>query len=96
MRAPLRRLLVIEHDLARQAQLRAGLQAAGFEVDLAGTGQLAVAQARDQAYDAITLGMQLPDQPGLGALAGIRAEGASRASPRDRLQQRCTRRPLRR
>ena len=79
--APPRRLLVIEHDLARQVQLRAGLQAAGFEVDLAGTGRQAVVQARDRAYDAITLGLQLPDQPGLGALAGIRAEGASRASP---------------
>ena len=76
-----RRLLVIQHDPALQAQLRQGLQAAGFDIDLATSGQQAVAQAREQAYDAITLDLQLPDLPGLSALAGIRAEGASRASP---------------
>jgi PAS domain S-box-containing protein len=76
-----RRLLVIQHDPALQAQLRQGLQAAGFDIDLATSGQQAVAQARERAYDAITLDLQLPDLPGLSALAGIRAEGASRASP---------------
>ena len=76
-----RRWLVIQHDPALQTQLLQGLQAAGFDIDLAASGQQAVAQARERAYDAITLDLQLPDLPGLSALAGIRAEGASRESP---------------
>ena len=76
-----RRLLVIQHDPALQAQLQQGLQAAGFDIDLAASGQQAVTQARERAYDAITLDLRLPDLPGLGVLASIRAEGASRQSP---------------
>ena len=73
-----RRLLVIEGDQALQGRLRDSLQAAGFDIDLATTGQQAVAQARDKAYDSVTLGLQLRDLQGLDVLASIRAEGASR------------------
>ena len=76
-----RRLLVIEGDQALQGRLRDGLQAAGFDIDLATTGQQAVAQARDKAYDSVTLGLQLRDLQGLDVLASIRAEGASRDVP---------------
>ena len=76
-----RRLLVIEGDPALQGRLRDGLQSAGFDIDLATTGQQAVAQSRDKAYDAITLGLRLRDLQGLDALASIRAEGANRDVP---------------
>ncbi len=76
-----RRLLVIEDDPAWQEQLRDGLQAAGFTIDLADTGRQAVARAHERAYDAITLDLRLLDLPGLDALVSIRATGASRESP---------------
>ena len=79
--APQPRLLVIEDDPALQGQLRDGLQAAGFDIDLAGTGRQALDQAHERAYDAITLGLRLPDMPGLDALVSIRASGASCQAP---------------
>jgi signal transduction histidine kinase len=74
------RLLVI-HDGRDSPRLVAGLTAAGFRVDAAATGEQAVQHARHSEYDAISLGLLLPDQCGLGVLQKIRAEGLSRESP---------------
>jgi PAS domain S-box-containing protein len=75
------RVLVIEPDPRLSAQMVQALAASGIQADAASTGALALAQARSSAYAAITLGLRLPDQPGLSALDGIRREGASCDSP---------------
>ena len=75
------RLLVIHDDRDDPPELVPGLKAAGFVVDTATTGELAVQRACDRQYDAITLGLLLPDQCGLGVLQKIRDAGLSRESP---------------
>ena len=76
-----RRMLVIEPDAQHASQMLQALTAAGFQVDAASTGAQALIHARGTAYAAITLGLRLPDQPGLTALDGIRRDGASCDSP---------------
>jgi DNA-binding response OmpR family regulator/nitrogen-specific signal transduction histidine kinase len=75
------RILVIHDDRDHLPELVPGLTAAGFRVDEATTGELAVQRAGDRHYDAITLGLLLPDQCGLEALQKIRDGGLSRESP---------------
>ena len=74
-------VLVIEDVRDHMTQLVPALTEAGFLVDAAGTGELAVQRARSRAYDAITLDLLLPDQRGLQALQEIREGGLSRESP---------------
>jgi PAS domain S-box-containing protein len=76
-----RRLLVIEHDAAARTRLVSALADTGYAVDSAGTGDEAQRQARLQAYDAITLDFQLPDQTGLDTLSQIRSGGPSHDAP---------------
>ena len=76
-----RRLLVIHDGRNDPPQLLPRLTAAGFRVDAAATGEQAVQRADQQEYDAITLGLLLPDQCGLEALQKIRHHGLSRESP---------------
>jgi len=76
-----RRLLLIENDRRDQQKFSRALAEAGFAVDQAFTADQAVVKAGDQAYDAIALNLELPDQAGLGALSRIRSDGASRDSP---------------
>ncbi len=76
-----RHLLVIHDVRDDPPQLVAGLTAAGFRVDATATGEQAVEHARHCEYDAITLGLLLPDQCGLKVLQSIRAGGLSRVSP---------------
>ena len=76
-----RRLLVIHDGRDDPPQLLPRLTAAGFRVDAAATGEQAVQRADQQEYDAITLGLLLPDQCGLEALQKIRHHGLSRESP---------------
>ena len=57
------------------------LSEAGFEVDWAETTAQARRHARGTAYDAIALGLQLPDGLSLDSLAEIRSDGASRHAP---------------
>jgi DNA-binding response OmpR family regulator len=54
------RLLVVEDDRALAAGLRAGLEAEGFAVDLAGNGVDGLGMARDGTYDAVLLDLMLP------------------------------------
>ena len=75
------RLLVIHDGREDSPRLVEGLTAAGFRVDATATGEQAVEHARHREYDAITLGLLLPDQCGLRALQSIRAGGLSRESP---------------
>ena len=76
-----RRLLVIHDRRDDSPLLVPRLTEAGFQVDAAATGEQAVQCADQQEYDAITLGLLLPDQCGLEALQKIRHHGLSRESP---------------
>ena len=80
-RAPDQHLLVIHDERDDPPRLVAGLTAAGFRVDATVTGEQALEHARHCEYDAITLGLLLPDQCGLKVLQSIRAGGRSRVSP---------------
>jgi PAS domain S-box-containing protein len=75
------RVLVIEDDAREQALLVEALSQAGFEVDAAANGSHARRRARETAYAALTLDLNLPDQRGLELLDNIRSRGASHASP---------------
>jgi signal transduction histidine kinase len=75
------RLLVIHDDRDDPPELVTGLAAAGFRVDVATSGQQAVQRACDSRYDAITLGLLLPDQCGLAVLQQMRDAGLNRESP---------------
>ena len=75
------RLLVIHDRRDDPPLLVPRLTEAGFQVDAAATGEQAVQCADHQEYDAITLGLLLPDQCGLAALQQIRRHGLSRESP---------------
>jgi CheY-like chemotaxis protein len=54
---------------------------AGFHVIAAGNAAEANRLAHAEGFDGLTLDMRLPDQAGLGLLAGIRDNGPSRAAP---------------
>ena len=72
------RMLVVEADAVVQQRVARALSAAGFAVQAAASTEQALIQARDQAFDGLTLDLQLPGHDtGLGLLASLR----SRASP---------------
>ena len=75
------RVLVIEDHLRNQARLVEVLSQAGFAVDAAADSPHAVRRARETAYSALTLDMNLPGRRGLEKLDDIRSRGASHASP---------------
>lgn len=85
------RLLIAEDDPMLGAGLRRALQRAGYTVDLAASGEEAIAAARAQAYSLILLDLGLPNTSGLEALRAIR--GRRDATPviivtaRDRPEQ---------
>ena len=75
------RWLVIEDDPSQGARLVQALSAQGIQADTAGTAAAALSHHQHQNYDAITLDLQLPDQPGLAALANLRRQAPGRRAP---------------
>ncbi|HWW92158.1 MAG TPA: response regulator [Vicinamibacteria bacterium] len=75
------RILVIEDDPRDQQWLVQTLSRAGYAVECASTGAAAIARSREQAFDAITLDLLLPDIGGQDVLRAIRAEGPNRRTP---------------
>jgi two-component system OmpR family response regulator len=67
------RLLVVEDDARLADQLRRGLKAEGYAVDVAGNAEDARWFATENAYDAIVLDIGLPDGDGLALCADLRA-----------------------
>ena len=57
------------------------LTRAGFDVDAASTGEIALQHMHLKAYDAMTLDLDLPDRRGLELLGHIRNLGAGRETP---------------
>ena len=75
--SPLRglRVLVAEDNEINQQVARELLEAAGVQVCIAPNGLLAIQEARDQAFDAILMDLQMPLMDGLEATRVLRAEG---------------------
>jgi len=69
------RLLLVEDEPTLRAQLRAGLQAAGYAVDEAGDGREAQFLGDTEAYDAVVLDLGLPLLDGLSVLKRWRDGG---------------------
>lgn len=71
--APRARLLLAEDSEASQLVAAAILRKAGYEVDLVGDGEAAVAAAAAGAYDAILMDVRMPGLDGHAATRRIRA-----------------------
>ena len=69
------RLLVVEDDARLADQLRRGLKADGYAVDLSHTAQDARWLAEENEYDAMILDVGLPDGDGFTLCAELRAAG---------------------
>lgn len=73
---PVARLLVVEDEAKLAANLRRGLDEAGFSVDLAPSAEAARETLSQSGYDLIVLDLRLPGQDGLGFLRDLRQAGA--------------------
>ncbi|HVC78187.1 MAG TPA: response regulator, partial [Candidatus Micrarchaeaceae archaeon] len=69
------RILVAEDDSRVAANVRKGLERAGFDVDIAQHGDEAVAVATAFDYDAIVLDVMLPGQDGIAVSRTLRQAG---------------------
>jgi two-component system OmpR family response regulator len=69
------RVLLFEDEVKMAALLQRGLGEQGFAVEVAGTGEEAVATATATAYDAIVLDVMLPGIDGFEACRRMRAQG---------------------
>ncbi len=68
------RLLVVEDEKRLAASLKRGLEADGFAVDVALTGDDGLWMAREGSYDAIVLDLMLPGVNGYQICSMLRAE----------------------
>jgi two-component system OmpR family response regulator len=66
------RLLVVEDDVKLVRALQRGLQREGYAVDLAVTGDEALAQATSYDYDAVILDVMLPGKDGFAVCRELR------------------------
>lgn len=69
------RVLIVEDEPRIAADLRAGLERAGYVADVVGDGEAAWFQAEVEAYDAMVLDLGLPRLDGLSVLRRLRAAG---------------------
>lgn len=74
-------ILVVEDEADIAQLLQQMLESAGFRVDIAHTAQQARQQLQAQAYDAMTLDLNLPDEPGLQLLQSLRTVAATQHLP---------------
>jgi PAS domain S-box-containing protein len=75
------RVLVVEDDAREREWLVRTLSEAGYSVESVGLGAEGVRRAREEAFDAITLDLLLPDMAGREVLAAIRAGEHNRHTP---------------
>ena len=66
------RLLVVEDDVKLVRALQRGLQREGYAVDLAQSGDDALAQASERDYDAVVLDVMLPGADGFDVCRALR------------------------
>lgn len=71
------RLLVIEDQKKHLESLKRGLEAEGYEVLTAGTGDEGIERATTNTVDAVVLDLMLPGRDGLDVLRELRSKGFS-------------------
>jgi two-component system, OmpR family, copper resistance phosphate regulon response regulator CusR len=69
------RVLVVEDQKKHLDSLRRGLEAEGYDVAIASTGEEGLALAITEKVDAIVLDLMLPGRDGLGILRELRSNG---------------------
>jgi DNA-binding response OmpR family regulator len=69
------RVLVVEDQKRHLDSLRRGLEAEGYEVATASTGEEGLARAASEAIDGMVLDLMLPGRDGLAVLRELRARG---------------------
>jgi two-component system OmpR family response regulator len=69
------KILVVEDERALASALRRGLQAEGFDVDIANNGDDGLWMARERQYDAVVLDIMLPGRNGYQICRDLRDEG---------------------
>ncbi len=74
MAAMLASVLIVDDEKNILVTLGRALRVEGYEVDVAGSGKLALERAKAKSYDAVLLDVQLPDLDGLEVLRQLRAE----------------------
>ena len=87
-------VLVVEDQRKHLDSLRRGLEAEGYDVATAATGEEGLALATGEPVDAIVLDLMLPGRDGLGVLRELRSNGfakpimilTARDSVEDRVQ----------
>jgi DNA-binding NtrC family response regulator len=67
-------ILIVDDEKNILVTLSRALRVEGYEVDVAGSGQLGLARAKQRSYDAILLDVQMPDLDGLELLRLIKAD----------------------
>jgi two-component system OmpR family response regulator len=86
------RILVVEDQARHLDSLRRGLEAEGYEVATASTGEEGLALASRQEVDAIVLDLMLPGRDGLSILRELRTSGFAKPvlilSARDTMEDR--------
>ena len=88
------RVLVVEDQKKHLDSLRRGLEAEGYDVATASTGEEGLALATSEDVDAIVLDLMLPGRDGMGVLRELRSSGfakpimilTARDSVEDRVQ----------
>ncbi|HEY6879068.1 MAG TPA: sigma-54 dependent transcriptional regulator [Polyangiales bacterium] len=67
-------VLVVDDEKNILLTLSRALRMEGYDVDVAGSGKLALERARTKSYDAILLDVRLPDLDGIEVLRQLRAD----------------------
>ena len=68
------RILIVEDERKVAAALKEGLEAEGYEVTLAGTGEEGFFHASARAFDLIVFDIMLPGRDGLEVLSALRRQ----------------------
>jgi two-component system, OmpR family, copper resistance phosphate regulon response regulator CusR len=86
------RVLIIEDQKRHLDSLRRGLEAEGYEVAVASTGEEGLAAAAREAIDVIVLDLMLPGRDGMSVLRELRSSGFAKPililSARDAVEDR--------
>ncbi len=69
------RILVVEDEVKTAQALREGLEAEGFQVSTASTGEDAFFQVTTESFDLVVLDVMLPGRSGLDILDAVRKRG---------------------
>ena len=75
------RVLIVDDDEDIRAYLEVTLELAGFDVLLAGSGEHALAVARDEEPDLVVLDVMMPGIDGLEVLRRLRADARTSHLP---------------